>query len=125
MPPPAVWPPGSPDKASYYDNTPLRATLERLVDFDPINAGEMRFSVGAVEVGSGNFTYFDTTTRKIGFEHIAASGSLPPGLPSDQDRRRVFLGRRLDLEYAAGMGAQFPAAPRHARFPGRPLECPR
>ena len=82
MPPPAVWPPGSPDKASYYDNTPLRATLERLIDFDRINAGEMRFSVGAVEVRSGNFIYFDTTTHKIGFEHIAASGSLPPGFPA-------------------------------------------
>jgi NTE family protein len=42
----------------------LRATLERLIDFDRINAGEMRFSVGAVEVRSGNFTYFDTTTHK-------------------------------------------------------------
>ena len=82
LPPPAVWPPGSPDKASYYDNTPLRATLERLIDFDRINAGEMRFSVGAVDVRSGNFIYFDTTTHKIGFEHIAASGSLPPGFPA-------------------------------------------
>jgi NTE family protein len=82
MPPPAVWPPGSADKASYYDNTPLRATLEGLVDFDRINSGEMRFSVGAVEVRSGNFTYFDSTTHKIAFEHIAASGSLPPGFPA-------------------------------------------
>ena len=40
------------------------------------------FSVGAVEVRSGNFTYFDTTTHKIAFEHIAASGSLPPGFPA-------------------------------------------
>jgi NTE family protein len=79
LPPPAIWPPGSPDKASYYDNTPLRATLERLVDFDRINSGEMRLSVGAVEVRSGNFTYFDSTTHKIAFEHIVASGSLPPG----------------------------------------------
>jgi NTE family protein len=82
MPPPAVWPPGSPDKASYYDNTPLRATLERLIDFDRINAAEMRFSVGAVDIVSGNFTYFDCTTHKIAFEHIAASGSLPPGFPA-------------------------------------------
>jgi NTE family protein len=82
LPPPLIWPPGSPDKASYYDNSLLRATLERLVDFDRINSGEMRFSVGAVEVRSGNFTYFDTTTHKIAFEHIAASGSLPPGFPA-------------------------------------------
>jgi NTE family protein len=82
LPPPSIWPPGSPDKASYYDNSLLRGTLERLVDFDRINSGEMRFSVGAVEVRSGNFTYFDTTTHKIAFEHIAASGSLPPGFPA-------------------------------------------
>ena len=82
MPPPTVWPPGGPDKASYYDNAPLRATLERLVDFDRINGGEMRFSVGAVDIRSGNFTYFDSKTHRIGFEHIAASGSLPPGFPA-------------------------------------------
>ena len=82
MPPPTVWPPASPDTASYYDNTPLRTTLERLVDFDRINAGEIRFSVGAVDIRTGNFTYFDSKTHKIGFEHIAASGSLPPGFPA-------------------------------------------
>jgi NTE family protein len=60
----------------------LRATLERLVDFDRINAGEMRFSVGAVDVLSGNFTYFDSKTHRIGYEHVVASGSLPPGFPA-------------------------------------------
>jgi NTE family protein len=82
MPPPYIWPPRTADKASYYDNTALRATLERLVDFDRINSSEMRFSVGAVEVRSGNFIYFDSTQHKIAFEHIAASGSLPPGFPA-------------------------------------------
>jgi NTE family protein len=79
MPPPLLWPPGSPDKASYYDNSPAKATLERLVDFERINDGSMRFSVGAVDVRSGNFTYFDSTTHKIRVEHVMASGSLPPG----------------------------------------------
>jgi NTE family protein len=82
MPPPYMWPPRTADKASYYDNSALRATLERLVDFDRINSGEMRFSVGAVEVRSGNFIYFDSKDHKITFEHIAASGSLPPGFPA-------------------------------------------
>lgn len=90
MPPPTIWSPGSSDKASYYDNTPLRATLERLVDFDRINSGEMRLSVGAVEVRSGNFTYFDTTTHKIAFEHIVASGSLPPGFPATKIGNEYF-----------------------------------
>jgi NTE family protein len=82
LPPPTIWPPGVPEKTSYYDNSQLRTTLERLVDFDRINSGEMRFSVGAVEVRSGNFVYFDSKTHKIAFEHIAASGSLPPGFPA-------------------------------------------
>ena len=81
LPPPTFWPPGSPDKASYYDNTPLRATLERLIDFDRINSGEMRFCVGAVNVRTGNFVYFDNTTHQITANHVMASGSLPPGFP--------------------------------------------
>jgi NTE family protein len=84
VPPATLWPAGAPDKASYYDTAPLRATLERLVDFDRINAGSMRFSVGAVNVGTGNFAYFDTTTNRIRPEHVMASGSLPPGFPATE-----------------------------------------
>src|SRR6201991_4905327 len=84
VPPASLWPAGAPDKASYYDTSPLRATLERLVDFDRINAGRMRFSVGAVNVGTGNFAYFDTTTDRIRPEHVIASGSLPPGFPATE-----------------------------------------
>ena len=79
-----LWPAGTPDKASYYDTTPLKATLGRLVDFDRINAGSMRFSVGAVNVGTGDFVYFDTTTHRIRAEHVMASGSLPPGFPATE-----------------------------------------
>ena len=84
MPPATLWLPGSPDKASYYSTAPLKATLERLVDFDRINAGGLRFSVGAVNVGTGNFAYFDTTTHRIRPEHVMASGSLPPGFPATE-----------------------------------------
>src|SRR5215813_1172386 len=84
LPPAALWPADAPNKASYYDTTPLRATLERLVDFDRINAGRMRFSVGAVNVGTGNFAYFDTTTDRIRPEHVIASGSLPPGFAATE-----------------------------------------
>jgi len=64
---------------SYYDTSPLKSTLERLVDFDRINACEARFSVGAVNVRTGNSVYFDNTRQRIGPEHIMASGALPPG----------------------------------------------
>ena len=87
FPPAPLWPQGSPQSQSYYDTAPLRATLERLVDFDRINALETRLSVGAVSVTSGNFKYFDNFEfkklgKKIGPEHIMASGALPPGFPS-------------------------------------------
>ena len=53
-----------------------------MVDFDRINSGGIRFSVGAVNVRSGNFVYFDTKTHTIAPEHIMASGALPPGFPA-------------------------------------------
>jgi len=84
VPPPFFYPNGSPEALSYYEVAPLKATLERLVDFDLINAGAMRFSVGAVNLRTGNFVYFDSTTHEIRPEHVIASGSLPPGLPATE-----------------------------------------
>ena len=59
FPPAPLWPQGSPQSQSYYDTAPLRATLERLVDFDRINAGVTRLTVSAVNVENGNFEAFD------------------------------------------------------------------
>jgi NTE family protein len=84
VPPPFFYPNGSPEALSYYEAAPLKATLERLVDFDLINAGVMRFSVGAVNVRTGNFVYFDSTTFQICPEHVMASASLPPGFPATE-----------------------------------------
>ncbi len=74
-------PAGTPAAISYYDTEPLRRSLERLVDFDLLNSGSVRLSVGAVSVTTGNFQYFDTTERRIDARHIMASGALPPGFP--------------------------------------------
>src|SRR3954451_6815967 len=87
VPPAPLWPPGSAQSQSYYDTAPLKKTLERLVDFDRINDLKTRLSVGAVGVTSGNLKYFDNFEfrklgKKIGPEHIMASGALPPGFPS-------------------------------------------
>lgn len=81
VPPVTFYPSGAPEALSVYDTSALRVTLERLVDFDRINSGEARLSVGAVNVRTGNFVYFDNRLGRIGPEHIMASGALPPGFP--------------------------------------------
>jgi NTE family protein len=90
-----------------------------------MNAGETRFSVGAVNVRTGNFVWFDNTTHTIGPEHVMASGALPPGLPAieiegeaywdgglvsntplewviDSEPRRDMLAFQVDLWSARG-----------------------
>ena len=68
--------------ARYYKTSALKSTLERLIDFDRINhAKEMRLSVGAVNVRTGHFDYFDSEKITIRPEHVMASGAIPPGFP--------------------------------------------
>jgi NTE family protein len=80
---PWLSPAGAQDATSYYDTSALRETLVELVDFDLVNDSRThRFSVGAVNMLSGNFVYFDNKTTRIAPEHIMASGALPPGFPA-------------------------------------------
>jgi NTE family protein len=67
---------------SFYDTSPLRDTLEQLVDFDLLNSGNTRVSVGAVNIRCGNLVYFDTAQHRLRAEHFMASGALPPGFPA-------------------------------------------
>ena len=79
--PPFMAVPGTPEALSFYDSRPLQQTLDELVDWDLLNHGPVRLSVGAVDLESGNFRYFDTKEERIDARHIMASGALPPGLP--------------------------------------------
>ena len=73
--------PGSAEALSYYDSSPLIETLDQMIDWKLLNDGPVRLSVGAVDIESGNFRYFDSKDTRIDARHIMASGALPPGLP--------------------------------------------
>ncbi|MDN5785850.1 patatin-like phospholipase family protein [Pseudorhodobacter sp.] len=79
--PMSFWPIGDTQPLSVYDTSPLEKTLNDLVDFDYLNEDGPRLSVGAVDVETGNFTYFDSRKTRIDPRHIMASGALPPGFP--------------------------------------------
>jgi NTE family protein len=129
---------GAKTATSYYDSALLRETLLELVDFDLINERIMRFSVGATNVLTGNFIYFDNHDEEIGPEHVMASGALPPALPMikigtdhfwdggivsntplqhllDQEDRQNMLIFQVDL-FSARRRAS-------ARYPGRDGEA--
>jgi NTE family protein len=83
-PSPFFQPDGTIEATSFYDTSILKSTLEHFVDFDRINQGDVRFSIGAVNVRTGNFVYFDNNHYKIQPEHVMASGSLPPGFAATE-----------------------------------------
>ena len=95
---------------SIYDTSALKTTLERLVDFDRLNAGMTRFSAGAVNVRTGNLVYFDSATHTIRPEHILASGALPPGFPAVEiDGEHYWDGGLVSntpLQYVIECGAR-------------------
>jgi NTE family protein len=82
---PAWWHPEArvgAEHASLYKTDPLRATLDALVDFDVLNRGPMRFTVGAVNARSGAMRYFDSAHEPLCATHVMASGALPPAFPA-------------------------------------------
>jgi NTE family protein len=123
--PPFAARPGTAAATSFYSNEPLAQTLDALVDFDRINDASVRFTVGAVNVRTGNFVYFDNRKMKIGIEHVLASCALPPAFAAveidgefywdggvvsntpleyviDQAPRRDTLALQVDLWSARG-----------------------
>lgn len=74
------WPLGA-DNAGYYSTEPLRDTLSALVDFDRINRGDCRLTVGAANVRTARMHYFDSRDMTFDVRHVLASGALPPAFP--------------------------------------------
>ncbi len=50
--------------AGYYSVAPLGETLSELIDFERINAGAMRLTVGASNVRTSEMTYSTAATRR-------------------------------------------------------------
>ena len=82
----APWfaPTGARDAVSFYDTAPLRETLAEFVDFELINRSPIVVSVGAVNVATGNFVYFDNRDEPLELDHVMASAALPPSFPMVQ-----------------------------------------
>jgi NTE family protein len=70
------------EEAAYYRTAPLRKTLGDLVDFDHLALCRTRLTVGAVNVRTGQMTYFDSRECRLAAEHVMASGALPPAFPA-------------------------------------------
>lgn len=78
------------DRAGIYQTDPLRTTLADMVDFDRINRGPTRLTVGAAHVRSGAMRYFDSRDSALSVEHVLASGALPPAFPAIRIDRELY-----------------------------------
>ena len=74
--------PLGPDAAGYYTTRPLAETLAELIDFEQLNSGDVRLTVGASKVSNSEMVYFDSRNMELDVRHIMASGALPPAFPA-------------------------------------------
>ncbi|HUO00410.1 MAG TPA: patatin-like phospholipase family protein [Bradyrhizobium sp.] len=70
------------ERAAMYLVDPLKKLLPAFVDFNLINAGTMRFTLGLAAVETGDMRYFDSQRDKISLEHVLGSSALPPSFPA-------------------------------------------
>jgi NTE family protein len=70
------------EQAAMYLVEPLKKMLPTLVDFDLVNSGNPRFTIGLTAVETGQMRYFDSNQEKIALEHVLGSSAVPPCFPA-------------------------------------------
>jgi NTE family protein len=106
---PGIWSalPWMPNDVALYDHSPLGKTLERVIDFDRLNGGDIRLSVGCVDLESGEEVFFDTARDRIGPEHLLASTAISPLFPPVEIGGRLLCdpghANNLPLDYVFDM----------------------
>lgn len=84
---PAMWPA---NWTSFYDTSPMKALLERYVDFKALKTSPVRLLVSAVDVTKATLSVFDSYVDDLTADHLLASGSLPPGFPWTEINGRAY-----------------------------------
>jgi NTE family protein len=98
---------------SLYDLTPMKVRLTRLVDFERLNSGEVRLSVAATDIETGELVIFDTAAgSRITIDHLLAScGFLPEFAPVEVNGRLLGdggLAANAPIEAVVHNGAAHP-----------------
>ena len=76
--------PAATESIGFYDSAPLRASLDRHVDWARLAQRESRLTVNAASVTRGEIEVFDSfdPTRPLRSDHVLASAALPPAFPA-------------------------------------------
>ena len=113
--PAAAWQAWSRQRPALFETDQLAVTLDRLVDFDRLNAGPGRLTATAVDVASAADVWMDSRERRIGSDHIRASAALPVLFPL------VAIDGRWLVD--GGLSANLPLDPLLSDPPRRPTLC--
>jgi NTE family protein len=100
---------------SLFERQGLRQTLQRLVDFELLNSGNVRFMANAVDVQSGEQVIFDNAADTLTVDHLLATSAFPVLYPPERAENRVFVD--------GGLASNLPLAPLFRDAPNGEVTC--